>query len=80
MATMPNAGPSAKPASTVGHPNFDASTGVSSTVAKVSAKPSAVWKVSRLPAWCGGEASATSAENCAESGTIDAPRSEQRER
>ena len=36
-------------------------------------KPSAVCSVSRLPARSGGAASATSAENCAESGMTAAP-------
>ena len=60
-------------AMTGGQPHHSARTGVACTVKKVMAKPRAVCSVIRLPAWWPGELSATNAENCAESGLIEAP-------
>ena len=73
IAITDTTGPSASAASTTGQPKLAAAIGAAWTVKNVSVKPSAVWKASRLPAFSGGAASATRAENCAESGTTARP-------
>jgi|GEM_PF-590908 len=73
IAMMPATGPMARIQNSAGQPTAAATNGVACTVAMLSAKPSAVCSAMRLPASSGGEKSATSAENCAESGMTVAP-------
>ena len=73
MAATPNIGPNARQARNTGQLTAEAKTNVNCTVTIVSANASAVWNVIRLPACSAGAASATSAENCAESGATERP-------
>src|SRR6185436_9613458 len=66
-------GPMASGANARSHPQVVAQTGTSRIVTIVSRNPRQVWSVSAVPTYSWGATSVTSAENCAESATIDTP-------